>query len=174
MTSAERSLRTNDGEIMHAILTASSQKKVIMRKSGSARFLPGLLAVPMLLAVSCAGPPGPAGPQGEPGLSGREVVSAPFFAEGQPPCPPNALCALQKTKGAAVCPPGKNVFGGGYTLDQNQLVSHEISASRPIDASTYGYNATGPGWGVEIVNYETKTPNDRIGFTVYAVCATSR
>jgi hypothetical protein len=78
-----------------------------------------------------AGPPGPQGPQGEPGISGREVVSASFTAEGQPPCPPNALCALQTTRKAALCPPGKNVLGGGYLLTQNQLVRHDVYGSRP-------------------------------------------
>lgn len=118
-----------------------------------------------------AGPAGPQGPQGPPGLSGREVVSASFTAEGQPPCPPNALCALQTTRRAALCPAGKNVFSGGYTLTQNQLVRHDVYASRPINAGEFGYNATRPGWGVEIVNYDTKNPNNHVGFTVYAVCA---
>jgi hypothetical protein len=118
-----------------------------------------------------AGPPGPQGPQGEPGISGREVVSASFTAEGQPPCPPNALCALQTTRKAALCPPGKNVLGGGYLLTQNQLVRHDVYGSRPINAGEFGYNATTPGWGVEIVNYAEKNPNNFIGFTVYATCA---
>lgn len=121
-----------------------------------------------------AGPPGPQGPQGEPGISGREVVSASFTAEGQPPCPPNALCALQTTRKAALCPAGKNVLGGGYLLTQNQLVRHDVYGSRPINTGEFGYNATSPGWGVEIVNYETKNPNNFIGFKVYAICAVTQ
>jgi len=121
-----------------------------------------------------AGQQGPAGPQGPPGLSGREVVTASFTAEGQPSCPPNGLCALQTTRRAALCPAGKNVFGGGYRLTQNQLVRHDVYASRPISGGEPGYNAATPGWGVEIVNYETKNPNNFVGFTVYAVCAVSQ
>jgi hypothetical protein len=117
------------------------------------------------------GPQGPPGPAGPPGISGREVVSASFAAEGQPPCPDQALCLLQTTRKAALCPAGKNVLGGGYRLTQNQLVRHDVYASRPINAGEFGYNATTAGWGVEIVNYQPKNPNSNIGFDVYAICA---
>jgi hypothetical protein len=121
-----------------------------------------------------AGPPGPAGPlgpKGDPGISGREIVSASFTAEGQPPCASNALCVLQTTRRAVLCPAGKDVLGGGYLLTQNQLVRHDIYGSRPINPGEVGYNATTPGWGVEIVNYAERNPNNFIGFQVYAVCA---
>jgi hypothetical protein len=126
------------------------------------------------LSWSQRGPQGPAGstgPAGPPGVSAREVVSASFAAVGQPPCPPNGLCALQTTRKAALCPPGKNVLGGGYLLTQNQLVHHDVYGSRPINPGEFGYNAATPGWGVEIVNYATQNPNSNVGFTVFAVCA---
>src|SRR5215207_10383430 len=115
------------------------------------------------------GPVGPTGPAGPPGVSAREVVSASFTAVGQPFCPPNGLCALQTTRKAALCPAGKNVLGGGYLLTGNQLVRHEVYGSRPINPGEFGYNATTPGWGVEVVNYATQNPNQDISFKVYAV-----
>jgi hypothetical protein len=109
------------------------------------------------------------GPAGRDGVSGYEVVRIHTTVPPQPPCPPNALCAVQTVSAQAMCPTGKRPVSGGYELGGNNLNHLVVIGSHPADQT-----GSARAWVVILENNLTSTqPTDIAEAYVYAVCATA-
>lgn len=113
--------------------------------------LQGVQGVPG--AVGLQGPQGEPGPQGAPGVSGLVMVNSAR----------STLGALAKVSAVAICPAGKKVLGGGYSITGNNT-----DKVIPITAAVFAPDR----YSVVIRRIAGATATLDAGVTAQAFCAT--